>query len=316
LIHYRPYSNTDPPLLAELWRSCADRRPLVQPLTAAVFEQLVLNKPYFDREGLWLAVEGEQPQGFVHAGFGPSDDESTLSTDLGVTSILLVRPRDDQAEVAEQLLRHSEEYLRDRGAKVLYAGAVRPLNPFYLGLYGGSELPGVLDSDLGMQRLFLTHGYREIDRTVVFQRTLADFRAPVDRKQMQVRRRTQMAVVEEPPSKTWWEACTLGEFERIEFQLLDRERGNEVASATLRAIDHTPTNARVRASGLVDVQVAPAAQHEGLATFLVSEALKELYHKGVGLVEAQTMERNSPAIGLYQKLGFTRVDSGAVYRRE
>jgi ribosomal protein S18 acetylase RimI-like enzyme len=316
LIHYRPFSNTDPPQLAELWRSCADRRPLVQPMTAATFEELVLNKPYFDREGLWLAVEGQKAQGFVHAGFGPTDDESTLSTDLGVTSMLLVRPRDDRNDIAGELLRHGETYLRDRGAKVLYAGTVRPLNPFYLGLYGGSELPGVLDSDMGMQQLLLSHGYREIDRTLVFQRTLADFRAPVDRKQMQVRRRTQMAVVDEPPSRTWWEACTLGDFERVEFQLLDRELGKEVASATVRAIDHTPTNAGTRASGLVDVHVDPALLHEGLATFLVSEALKELIHKGVGLVEAQTMERNTAAIGLYEKLGFTRVDSGAVYRRE
>jgi GNAT superfamily N-acetyltransferase len=281
-----------------------------------LFEQLVLNKPYFERDGLWLALENEEPQGFVHAGFGPSEDESTLSTDLGVTSILLVRPRNDQADVAGELLRRSEEYLHDRGAKVLYAGAVRPLNPFYLGLYGGSELPGVLDSDPGMQRLLLGHGYREIDRTIVFQRTLEDFRAPVDRKQMQVRRRTQMAVVEEPPSKTWWEACTLGEFERIEFQLLDRELGKEVASATLRAIDHTPTFARLRASGLVDVHVAQGSRHEGLATFLVSEALKELHHQGVGLVEALTMQRNTAAIGLYQKLGFKRIDSGAVYRKD
>ena len=81
MIHYRPFSNTDPPLLAELWRSCANR-PLVQPLTAAMLEELVLNKPYFDREGLWLAVEDDKPQGFVHAGFGPSEDESTLSTDF------------------------------------------------------------------------------------------------------------------------------------------------------------------------------------------------------------------------------------------
>ena len=67
--------------------------------------------------------------------------------------------------------------------------------------------------------------------------------------------------------------------------------------ATLRAIDHTPSNAGIRASGLVDVHVDPALLHEGLATFLVSEALKELNHQGVGLVEAQTMERNTAAIG-------------------
>jgi ribosomal protein S18 acetylase RimI-like enzyme len=316
LIHYRPFSNTDPPLLTELWRSCADRRSLTQPLTTALFEQLVLNKPYFDRKGLWLAIEGRHAAGFVHAGFGPSDDESTLSTELGVTSVLLVRPDLDHEEIARQLLRHSEEYLRGRGAKVLYGGAIRPLNPFYMGLYGGSELPGVLDSDVATQRLFTSSGYREIDRTLVFQRTLADFRAPFDRNQMQVRRRTQVAVVDEPPTKTWWEACTLGEFDRIEFQLLDRALGKEIASVTLRAIDQTPTHAGVRASGLMDVQVVQGSRHEGLGTFLVSEALKELHHQGVGLVEAQTMQRNTAAIGLYQKLGFNRIDSGAVYRKE
>ncbi|MEX2141838.1 MAG: GNAT family N-acetyltransferase [Pirellulales bacterium] len=316
LIHYRSFRNTDPPLLTELWRSCAERRSLVQPLSTADFEQFVLNKPYFDREGLWLAIEGEQLQGFVHAGFGPSEDESTLSTELGVTSIVVVRPGPEQTQIAEALLQHSEEYLRGRGAQVLYGGSVRPLNPFYLGLYGGSEQPGVLDSDPAMQRLFLGHGYREIDRTVVFQRTLADFRAPVDRNQMQVRRSTQVAVVDEPPAKTWWEACTLGEFECVEYQLLDRGLGKQLASATLRGIEHTATNPGVRASGLVDVHVASQALHQGLATFLITEALKELQHQGVGVVEAQTMQRNAAAIGLYKKLGFTRIDSGAVYRKE
>jgi hypothetical protein len=117
----------------------------------------------------------------VHAGFGPTDDESAISTDLGVTSMLAVRPGPDQAQIAGELLRHSEDYLRGRGAKVLYGGAVHPLDPFYLGLYGGSELPGVLDSDPQAQEVFRTHGYREIDRTLVFQRALEGFRAPVDR---------------------------------------------------------------------------------------------------------------------------------------
>jgi GNAT superfamily N-acetyltransferase len=316
LIHYRTFRNTDPPLLTELWRSCSERRSLVQPLTTADFEQFVLSKPYFDRQGLWLAIEGEEVQGFVHAGFGPSEDESTLSTDLGVTSIVLVRPGADQVAVAAALLQHSEGYLRERGAKVLYGGSIRPLNPFYLGLYGGSEQPGVLDSDPAMQQLFLAHGYREIDRTIVFQRTLADFRAPIDRNQMQVRRSTQIAVVDEPPAKTWWDACTLGEFERVEYQLLDRGLGKQLASATLRGIEHTATHPGVRASGLVDVQVTPQSLHQGLATFLISEALKELHQQGIGLVEAQTMQRNTAAIGLYRKLGFTRIDSGAVYRKE
>jgi ribosomal protein S18 acetylase RimI-like enzyme len=34
------------------------------------------------------------------------------------------------------------------------------------------------------------------------------------------------------------------------------------------------------------------------------------------LVEAQTMQQNAPALKLYEKLGFKKVDEGAVYRKD
>ena len=42
--------------------------------------------------------------------------------------------RADRPDVAAGLLERCEEYLYQRGAKVLYGGSIRPLNPFYLGL--------------------------------------------------------------------------------------------------------------------------------------------------------------------------------------
>jgi len=39
---------------------------------------------------------------------------------------------------------HVREHLLQRGAKVVYAGGVRTPQRVLLGLYGGSELPGVL----------------------------------------------------------------------------------------------------------------------------------------------------------------------------
>ncbi len=69
-------------------------------------------------------------------------------------------------------------------------------------------------------------------------------------------------------------------------------------------------------AGFTQVQVDPTWLRQGMATFLLSEAMKELAQQGVGLVEAQTNERNAAAIRLYGKLGFRRVDSGAVFRKE
>jgi GNAT superfamily N-acetyltransferase len=317
VIEYRPFHNTDPPILAELWRSATDRPPLAQPMSASLIEQHVLNKPYFDPNGLLIALDGNRPLGYVHAAFGASDDMTSIGTDLGTTSMLLVRPNaPDPIALAGELLARSETYLRSRGAKVLYSPAVCPLDPFYLGLYGGSELPGVLDSDQSMQAFFRDHGYREIDRTVVFQCQLAAFHAPVDRQHMLIRRRSQIAVVNDPPTRNWWEACTLGEFERVEYQLVDRALGKQLASATLRILEYAPANPGVRSAGLISVAVDPTLLRQGMATFLLSEVMKEVSQQGFSLVEAQTMQRNAAAIRLYEKLGFRRVDSGAVFRKE
>ena len=57
MIHYRPFLNSDPPALAEIWRSQSPSRALIQLMTPAVLDDLVLSKAYFDRQGLILAVE-------------------------------------------------------------------------------------------------------------------------------------------------------------------------------------------------------------------------------------------------------------------
>jgi ribosomal protein S18 acetylase RimI-like enzyme len=56
-------------------------------------------------------------------------------------------------------------------------------------------------------------------------------------------------------------------------------------------------------------------QRIGLATFLNVEAIRYLQTSGMGLVEAQTMQQNTAARGLYEKLGFKQVDQGIVLRK-
>jgi GNAT superfamily N-acetyltransferase len=316
VIHYRPFLNSDPPLLAEVWRGSAGRRGLAQPISTAMIEQSVLSKPYFDRDGLILALDDERPVGFVHAGFGPNEDESRLSTELGVTVMLLTVGHADESAIASQLLAHSEEYLRRRGAKVLYGGGIRPLNPFYAGLYGGSELPGVLDSDLPIQDLFRAQGYREIDRTLVFHRELIGFRPIVDRQQMQIRRSTDVDCVEDPPPRSWWDACTMSSYDRTLFRLRPRSGGEPIATATFWNMEPFSANRGVRVHGLIDVEVEPSKRHKGLATYLIGEAMRQLQERAIAVVEVQTMEQNAPAVAIYRKLGFQQVDSGIVLRKD
>lgn len=317
MIEYRTFRNSDPPKLAEIWRSQPPERGLMQPMSADLFEQFVLSKPYFDNQGLIVAADNGRPVGFVHAAFGPGDEEDRLSTRFGVTCLVLVRMDYQRQGIGAELLARSEAYLRGRGAQVLYAGGIAPLNGFYLGLYGGSELPGVLDSDGQAQRLFLSQNYREIDRTHVLQRDLTGFRAPVDRQQMQIRRRSTVEVVADPAARSWWQACAWSLLGRTSFELMLRDApGAAAASATFWSIQPLAKSWGVNAAGLVELEVAESSRRQGLATFLLGEAFRQLQAQGVRLIEVQTMQHNVAAQRLYNKLGFHLVDQGAVYRKE
>ena len=206
--------------------------------------------------------------------------------------------------------------MRKRGAQVLYAGGIRPLDPFYLGLYGGSELPGVLASDLFSNRLYQAAGYVEIDRVIVLERELAGFRPPVDRVQMQIRRGS---VVEEMPDaapRNWWEACALEHFQLIAFNLAESTGAAPVGTARFWTMDTFAAGWGAQAAGLYDLEVTADRRRHGIATFLVSDALRRLAAQGIALVEVQTMAENAAALALYRKLGFREVDQGIVYRRQ
>jgi GNAT superfamily N-acetyltransferase len=316
VIRVRPFLNTDPPHLAEIWRSQPPQRGLVQPMSARLFEEHVFAKPYFDRFGLNVAIDDSgRAVGFAHAAFGPSEDLSTLSTDMGAIMMLQAAPDQPFESVAAPLLEASEEYLRSRGATLLYAGGIYPLNAFYLGLYGGSELPGVLESDARLLAFYRSRGYGEIGRVQVMHRELADFRPAVDRLQMQIRRGYRIEAVLDPPARSWWEACTLGHADRTRFHLYPRTGDAAAASVSYWHVEPLASSWGVHAVGVMDLEVASGARRQGLATFLLGESLRQLQSHGVTLVEAQTMLSNEPALGLYRKLGFQPLEQGIVLRR-
>jgi ribosomal protein S18 acetylase RimI-like enzyme len=315
-IELRPFRNGDPPALVEIWRSQPAQRGLNQPLTVAQLESFVLSKPYFDADGMIVAVEAGQPVGFVHAGFGASENQAGLDRQLGAVYTLQVRPAQRSTEVPALLLAAAEAYLAAQGSQVFYAGGIRPLNAFYLGLYGGSELPGVLHSDLLSHQFFQAHGYREIDRVAIHQRELLGFRAPIDRQQMQHRRNLVVQATHDPTPNSWWEACTYGCFERKRFDLLPRTGGPALASAMSWTMEPLGHSWGVHAVGVTDLEVAATHRRQGMAVYLLSEAFKQLHDEGIAVVEVQTMQQNAAAMALYAKLGFHVADHGSVFRKE
>jgi GNAT superfamily N-acetyltransferase len=315
MLTYRSFRNTDPPILTALWRSRAGQAGFLQPVSPDLLEQLIFAKLYFDYAGLILAFEDDRPVGFAHAAFGPNEQQNALSLDLGVTAIIVIHPDCNQAEAAAGLLEQSERYLRGRNAKVLYGGCIQPLDPFYLGLYGGSEMPGVLDTDSVARNAFLSNGYQEIERTKIFQIDLSSFEAVIDRQQMQIRRQMLVEETIDCPTRDWWEACTLGIFDLTRFEMVPRGGGPPVASTMFRSMEPTGTSPQGRQSGLIELNVDPAYRRRGYAVFLLSEVFRQFLRQGITTVEVQAMESNVNALNLYLKLGFKPTGEGSVYRK-
>jgi ribosomal protein S18 acetylase RimI-like enzyme len=218
--------------------------------------------------------------------------------------------------VAGELLTRAEDYLRGHGARVLRGGPGFPLSPFYNALYGGSEPSGVLESDPTMQAIFREAGYRELQRSIVLRRDLSQFRPVVDRQQMQIRRHNTFEVVADPPTTTWWEACMFEPLDRTLCFLSPRDGGELAARVYFWNMETMIPAWGVRAVGIADLEVPAERQRQGLARFLLGEALRHLHGQGVSLAEVHVPVENAPALAVFRGLGFEEVDQAVHFAKD
>lgn len=287
-------------------------------MSPAILEQHVLSKPYFDRQGLILAVDGSVPLGFVHVGFGANQQQDEVNESIAVVSMLMVSkstvPEEmDRRSIAATLLEQAEAYAQSRNSRVLLGGGAFPNNPFYLGLYGGSRLPGILAEDEFSCRVFKDAGYQVDAENGIWQRELAGFRTVTNRQQMQIRRSYNVQAGFDPNPKTWWEACTLGHAERTRFELYHRGSDAHCGEVTFWDMQPLATHWGVSAAGMFDIWIQPELRRQGLATFLIGEALRQLKENGATVAEVQTRMDNSSSIALFEKLGFEKIDRGILF---
>jgi ribosomal protein S18 acetylase RimI-like enzyme len=316
--HLRPYRNFDTPALADLWnRVFSGAGPAVaRPLSAHEFDARVVGGPLFEAAGLIVAERDGRLVGFAHAGFGPADPTGPplrLSHALGAVAMLAVAPEAADPALEDALLAEAERYLRRRGAGVVYAGGQPPLNPFYWGVYGGSEGSGVLDSHPAFRRAVARAGFEPVATTVLLE---ADLSAPErrDPRGVLIRRQTRLDVDEDPLPSTWWEALAVGEFRLTTYRLVSRPDELEVARATTWDMSwFGRADGRPRV-GLSVLEVHPEHRRKGYGRFLVQEVLRSARAQSAGAVAVQTGATNAPALALYAAAGFEPVETAVLYR--
>lgn len=304
MLQIRPFTNLDPPAVAEVWKRCFQQPGLTHPVSVDLFERLVFGKLYFPESRLFLAFDGDKPMGFAHAAFGPNANRTWISREAGVVCMLLVSPEcPRREEVARELLDRCEAYLFEGGARSIQGGAAPPLAPFYAGLYGGSMPPGVYSTDSFTREAFSAAGYQAQGQTLICRRSLSGFRPPIDRQLMQIRRTMRLATVVDPPSRDWWEAMEIGEFDLTRFELTERRSPMPVASLIVRDMGPPSPDLPGPTAGLLDLFVHKDHRRKGVATYLLGEAFKQLLQQGLGSVEAHIPAEDPAAGALCRKMG-------------
>src|SRR5262249_35606989 len=150
---------------------------------------------------------------FAHAGFGPDPNGMKLDLTLGIVCLIVVHPKYQRKGLGSELLHRCEEYLRASGATRILAGGRRPRSPFYWGLYGGAEMPGLLLSDVGADFFFQAHGYRLSESTLIYQRQVDGPFLIQDTRFTSLKRKYEVRVLPRQISNRWYDECTYAPLE-------------------------------------------------------------------------------------------------------
>jgi len=315
VIEYRTFQNSDPPRVLQLWHDCQLGRGAAQGMRCDEFDELVFAQTYFDPAGLTLAFDGNTPVGFVHAGFGANEDRSWISTRHGVICAVMVRPDYRGRGIGRTLVRHAEDYLRARGSESIQAGPSEPRDPFYCGVYGGSEAAGFLASDPAAAPFFVRLGYEPAEEFLVFQRSLGVGSAdPVGARLVNVRRSTRLTALAHDPKSFWWQT-RFGRLDAMHLALTPRQGGNPLARISVIGLDRYATRWQTRGIGLLNLFVSEASRQKGYGQALLVEVCRRVRDDMVQLAEAHARAADPAAIAVLESSGFAVIDTGRVYRR-
>ena len=316
MITLRPFRNGDPPGLVRLWNAAGLGRGAVRGVSVDVFDHLVFAQQHFDPRGLTVAVEdggGKDPiVGFSLAGFGPAESGRGCDESAGVIAAVLVRPDARRRGIGRRLLNAAVEYLRERGAERIAAGAGPGEEPFLVGLYGGSGPAGLLESDPAAAPFVTACGFAPGRRRAVLQRP-ADGGDRTGFQVLAVRRRSVLRAAKPAGTDSWWWSTRYGRLDTLRFELAPRSAAQEPATAgvTLIGLDLYGASWGRRAVGLRDLAGDPAHAHA-----LILEVSRRLREEAVDLLEIHADADDAATLTLLSRMGFEPVDHGTRFRLE
>jgi len=320
MLSIRPFRNSDPPKLLEIWRQFFLKEPQkAVPISLPVLEDDVLNMPYFDNRGLFLAFDNGFLVGFAHTFFGPNRNKSNLNPETGVIHLVITVPTyPDPVELNRRLVEHCEEYLKNKGAKVIFGGPPRTCVAFYSGLYGGSEPIGIYESDEALIAAYQNLGYQVLYNTLQLTNDLRNFQIPFTPKSVPWRRKLTVHYFNDPPMENWFQACMTSHSKWFNAKAVIGTREEKLAKAYIRitpSLDLPGLNVKIPpTAALVHIGVDDHFLRQGIGTFLLGETIRRLtaeFHPS--RIETLVMQEEDHLVQFFRKLGWKEGAKGKVF---
>lgn len=163
MIHLQAFQSTDLPALVQVWNRTFLGGPNFIAVTERDLTQRVIHQSCFRETELLVARRAEEVVGFVHFGLRirpwPARGESAHDPAEGHI-YALVAPEADRP-LLETLLTHTCERLALAGATraLLYPSWVQGVQPFYNGIAGAYEMPGLASDRQGLREVATEQGF-------------------------------------------------------------------------------------------------------------------------------------------------------------
>jgi ribosomal protein S18 acetylase RimI-like enzyme len=113
----------------------------------------------------------------------------------------------------------------------------------------------------------------------------------------------------------WWRECVLGPVEAVEYRLQEQKTGRAVARAVVWDMGTFAPLWNQAPVGLIELFVLPELRRQGLARYLLAQALRHLRDQPFHLFEAQSPLDDPAGVGLLRSLDFQEVEIGRGYEK-
>ena len=317
MISFRRFKNTDPPALADVWNESHPARSAYPIRTPAVLERWIFSKPYFDADGLIVAVDDAdngKVVGYVLAGFGPNEELTALDYSQGVICSLGIRPsvqrhrrgprsRPQGGGIPDHSRRHDSP---SRAALALLSVRLRHLRRHQRA--GLPRLRRRRRPVLQVARLRTRRHHLRLPQEA--RCAVGGLRYPL--RALGERYETQVLRAAGVPS--WWHDCVWGTLEPVEFRLLDKLSNNFLAArAVVWELEGYGWRWGFPSAGVIDIQVRQDLRKMGLAKLLMSQILRFLQDQFFGICELHAADDQPALVSLCRSVGMEQVDVGTTY---